>query len=100
VDIGAFEANPNYVAQLPDGFVGQLYDQTITQEYLGFKYVSTGDLPPGTVLVTPRSPGPNGNPTAVYVFGTPTQSGDYAFSINAEKGGASTTVMYRMVIRE
>jgi hypothetical protein len=100
VDIGSFEANPNYVAQLPDGFVGQIYNQTITQEFLGFKYISTGDLPFGTALITPRSQGPNENPTAVYVLGTPTQAGDYAFSINAEKGGASTTIRYRMVIRE
>jgi hypothetical protein len=100
VDIGAFEANSTYVAQLPDGFVGQVYDQTITQEFLGFKYISTGDLPRGTALITPRSPGPNGNPTAVYIFGTPTGAGEYLFSISPEKGGGSTTIMYRIVVRE
>jgi hypothetical protein len=100
VDIGSFEANPTYVAQLPDGFVGQLYNQTITEEFLGFKYISTGDLPPGTALITPRSQGPNVSPTAIYVFGTPTQPGEYLFFISTEKAGGSTTIMYRLVIRE
>ena len=100
VDIGSFEANPTYVVQLPDGFVDRAYDETITQEFLGFKYISTGDLPPGTALITPRSQGPNGSPTAVYVFGTPTQAGEYVFSISTEKAGGSTTIMYRIVIRE
>jgi hypothetical protein len=101
VDIGAFEANPNYVAQLSDGFVGQLYDQTITDEFLGFEYSLTGTLPPGTTLITPGGEPPMGRPTAVYIFGTSTQAGDYnTFSITATKGQSSTTINYRIVIRE
>jgi len=100
VDIGAFEANSTYVAQLPDGFVGRIYDQTIAEDIGGFEFSSTGVLPLGTTLRSLESERKGGSSTSVSIFGTPTQAGDYAFSINAEKGGGSTTIKYRIVIRE
>lgn len=100
VDIGSFEVNPNYVAQLPDGFVGRVYDQSIGEDIRGFEYSSTGVLPLGTALRTLEIQRKGGSSTAVYVFGTPTQPGEYLFSISTEKAGGSTTIMYRIVIRE
>lgn len=100
VDIGSFEANPTFVVQLPDGFVGQVYDQTIGEDIRGFEYSSTGILPLGTTLRTLEIERKGGSSSAVSIFGTPTQAGEYVFSISTEKAGGSTTIMYRIVIRE
>jgi CSLREA domain-containing protein len=100
VDIGAFEANSTYVAQLPDGFVGRIYDQTIAEDIGGFEFSSTGVLPPGTTLRSLESERKGGSSISLSIFGTPTQAGDYEFSLSAEKGGGSVTINYRIVIRE
>ncbi len=100
VDMGSFEANPAYLVQLPDGFVGRVYDQTIGEDTRGFEYSSTGVLPLGTALRTLEIERKGGSSTAVSIFGTPTQAGDYTFPIITEKAGGSTTIMYRIVIRE
>ncbi len=100
VDIGAFEANPNYVAQLPDGFVGRVYAQTIAEDIGGFEFTSIGVLPLGSALKSLESERKGGSSTAIYLFGRPTQAGEYEFSIGAEKGGGSMAIRYRIVIRE
>ena len=100
VDIGAFEANPNYVAQLPDGFVDRVYAQTIAEDIGGFEFTSIGVLPLGSALKSLESERKGGSSTAIYLFGRPTQAGEYEFSIGAEKGGGSMAIRYRIVIRE
>ena len=108
VDIGAFEVNSGYIAQLSDGKVNMFYDQTIAFESGSFAYtLASGTLPPGLSL----QPAPlaeagdnqisnNIAATAgrLAIQGTPTIAGTFPFSLTQSNGVNSKTINYSITV--
>ncbi len=111
VDIGAFEVNANFVAQLLDGRVSTFYNQTITPDNGAFTYslASGSSLPPGLTLQTSAptlAEKPNFQTDAasaiavarVSVTGTPTIAGTFPFTLNVTDGANSTAIKYSILV--
>src|SRR5690606_28133593 len=101
VDIGAFETSPTYLAQLPDGYVGTLYEEILTTQPGTFTFgVGSGTLPAGlnltaglTEIKANRSLG-----GSVSLFGTPQQAGPSIFSLSITDGESIANVGYTLNI--
>ncbi|MEZ5426257.1 MAG: choice-of-anchor Q domain-containing protein [Pyrinomonadaceae bacterium] len=98
-DIGAFELNNsanggNYVAQLPDGRQMNPYSYDLIPDNGSFTYtVSGGALPNGLNLTTHLAPA-----AIVGISGTPTNSGNFNFSVTASDGTNSNITDYALNI--
>jgi hypothetical protein len=101
VDIGAYETNSAYVAELPDGELAEAYNFVITPNASTFTYgVTSGTLPPGLNFVTSlfrlaKSGVPAG---VVSLSGTPTSAGTFPFSLTINGAGNSAVVNYSLTI--
>jgi hypothetical protein len=93
-DSGAFEANPDYSAVLPNGRVMQAYNTTLIANTTSFTYTQTGGtLPPGLSLTNAFAP-----MGVVSLSGTPTLAGNYAFAVTASDGVNSFVTNYSVFI--
>lgn len=102
-DIGAFESNNTFIADLPIGSVNFPYSQPLIPESGVFTYcVSSGILPPGLSGFTGCLPPLNARGFAPSVLialaGTPTTPGIYNFAITGTNGPNSGTTNYRLVV--
>lgn len=95
VDIGAFESNASFVAQLPSGTVAQNYNLTLVPNTGSFTYSLTGGTPPpGLNLASAFTA-----PSAVFsLSGTPTLGGNYSFQVTASDGVNSLVTNYAITI--
>ena len=93
-DIGAYEVNSGFVANLPNGYTNLVYGSQIVPDKGNFTYsVTAGSLPPGLNLTTTPVAG-----GTVSVSGTPTMSGIYNFTVTGTDGVNSTTTYYTITI--
>ncbi len=102
VDIGAYETNSAYVAELPDGELGEPYNFVITPNAGSFTYgVTSGALPSGINLTANlfASPAKLGIPVGVVsLSGTPSSAGTFPFSVTISGAGNSAIVNYSLTI--
>ncbi len=89
-DIGAYEVNSGFAANLPNGYTNLVYSSQIVPDRGSFTYsVTAGSLPPGLNLT--------GGGT-VSVAGTPTMGGTYSFTVTGTDGINSTVTNYTITI--
>ncbi len=94
VDIGAFESNAAFVAQLPAGTVSQNYNLTLVPNTGSFTYSLTGGTPPSGLNLSSAFA-----PSAVFsLSGTPTLGGSYNFQVTATDGVNSLITNYAITI--
>ena len=87
IDIGAFEDNAEYFADLPSALIDTSYNQVLTPAVGAFTYsLANGTLPPGVTV--------NTGAVVASVSGTPTALGTYSFGVSITNGANSATVNY------
>ena len=98
VDIGAFEANNaangGYRAVLPNGFQNSAYAVALTGNRGSFNYTLTNGTLPNGIGVTPNPPVGG----AVFLSGTPTESGTFNFGVTVSDGANSYQIDYSLTI--
>jgi hypothetical protein len=101
VDIGSYEVNSSYRADLPQAELSVPYNFVITPDAGSFTYsVTSGSLPPGLMLGTSSVKNVDilVPEAAIEINGTPTQAGTFDFSITITNGSNSAVVNYRIVV--
>jgi CSLREA domain-containing protein len=92
-DIGAFELNNSFVANLPEGRQGELYNFSLVPNRGSFTYSTTpSDLPDGINLVINQATG------EVSLNGIPTENGIFTFSVTTSDGTNSAAANYALEI--
>ncbi len=90
VDIGSFEANPNYVAILPLAILNQPYNFALANNYSGFTFLLNSGNFGGITL--------SSNANSAMLSGTSSQIGTYNGVVQITNNSNSTTVNYSLTV--